>query len=187
MGFVDNTPETPAVADAGGSSDPVLLRRIRVGDWGHQRALRLEMLADTPIAYLESREHAEARPEAHWKSQLAERTASRTSAQWVLDAGDRFVGTMSCVRDEMGRVHVVGVYLAPAYRGRGLLRRMLDEVAEWARERGVTTLALEVAKENERAVAAYRRLGFTPTGHTHCHPLYPEITEMEMARPVDLE
>jgi ribosomal protein S18 acetylase RimI-like enzyme len=46
-------------------------------------------------------------------------------------------------------------------------------------------LVLEVAKENERAVAAYRRMGFTPTGHTHRHPLYPEITEMEMSRPVD--
>jgi ribosomal protein S18 acetylase RimI-like enzyme len=183
---VDNTRSTPPVADVGGAADRVTLRRIRADDWARQRALRLEMLADTPIAYLESLANAQARSDAGWMTLVAERTASSTSAQWVLEAGNRFVGTMSCVLDETGRVHVVAVYLSPAYRGHGRLDRMLDEVARWARERGVTTLVLEVAKQNDRAVAAYRRLGFAPTGHTHRHPLYPEITEVEMTRPVDL-
>jgi GNAT superfamily N-acetyltransferase len=185
MCTVDNTRQEPTVAGRGSSPDDVTLRRIRVDDWARQRSLRLEMLADTPIAYLESLDHAAARPDADWMARVAERVVSRTSAQWVADVGDRFVGTMSCVLDETGRVQVVAVYLTPAYRGRGLLARMLDEVVRWARERGVTTLELEVARENDRAVAAYRRLGFVPTGHTHRHPLYPEITEMEMARPVD--
>jgi ribosomal protein S18 acetylase RimI-like enzyme len=185
MCTVENTRETPPVTGGGSPPDDVTLRRIRVDDWARQRSLRLEMLADTPIAYLESRANAAARPDADWMARVAERVASSTTAQWVLDAGDRFVGTMSCVLDEAGGVvHVVAVYLSPAYRGRGLLPRMLDEVARWATERGVTMLVLEVARENERAVAAYRRLGFVPTGHTHCHPLYPDITEMEMTRPV---
>jgi GNAT superfamily N-acetyltransferase len=185
MCTVDNTRETPPVTGTGSAPDPVMLRRIRVDDWALQRSLRLEMLADTPIAYLESLHQAEARPDTEWMARVVERVASGSSAQWVLDAGGRLVGTMSCVLDETGRVQVVAVYLTPAYRGRGLLGRMLAEVACWARERGVTTLALEVAKENERAVEAYRRMGFVPTGHTHRHPLYPEITEMEMTRPVD--
>jgi ribosomal protein S18 acetylase RimI-like enzyme len=174
---VENTPSA--------SPDHVTLRRIRAEDWARQRALRLEMLADTPIAYLESLHDAEGRSNSAWAAHIAERVASNTSAQWVLDIGDRLVGTMSCVLDDVDRVHVVAVYLSPAYRGRGLVDRMLDEVVQWARARGVTTLLLEVAQENDRAVAAYRRQGFVPTGHTHRHPLYPEITEVEMTRTLD--
>jgi ribosomal protein S18 acetylase RimI-like enzyme len=185
MCTVDNTHATPPVTGDGGAADRVTLRRIRADDWARQRALRLEMLADTPIAYLESLQNARARSAGSWMTLVAERTASSTSAQWVLDTGERFAGTMSCVLDETGRVHVVAVYLSPAYRGHGLLDRMLDAVVQWARERAVTTLVLEVARENDRAVAAYRRLGFAPTGHTHRHPLYPEITEVEMTRSVD--
>jgi ribosomal protein S18 acetylase RimI-like enzyme len=143
------------------------------------------MLADTPIAYLESLETAEAQPDRYWIARAAERVASTTSAQWVIDAGGRLVGTMACLVDAEGRVVVVGVYLSPAYRGRRLLDRMLAEVARWARDRGITTMMLEVAQENERALEAYRKLGFVPTGQTHAHPLYPEVTEVEMTRPVD--
>jgi ribosomal protein S18 acetylase RimI-like enzyme len=184
MCAVDNTHETPPAVAAALPADRVVLRRIRPDDWPRQRALRLEMLADTPIAYLESLDDAEALSDLDWAARVRDRVVSTTGAQWVLDAGDRFVGTMGCVLDESGRVHVVAVYLAPAYRGDGLLDRMLDEVTRWARERGVTTLMLEVAKENDRAVAAYRRRGFVPTGHTRRHPLYPEVTELEMTRPV---
>lgn len=183
---MNSPPESTQDARHGNPAGNVVLRRIRADDWARQRALRLEMLADTPVAYLESLEAAEAQPDRVWIARAAERVASTTSAQWVIDAGDRLAGTMGCVLDADGRVVVVGVYLSPAYRGRGLLERMLAEVAQWARDRGITTLMLEVARENDRAVAAYRKLGFVPTGHTHAHPLYPDVTEVEMTRPVDL-
>ncbi|MDP9239877.1 MAG: hypothetical protein M3O55_04455 [Actinomycetota bacterium] len=48
---------------------------------------------------------------------------------------------------------------------------------------GRHTLTLEVGIENRRALAAYRRLGFDPTGATRPHPLYSELTEIEMSRP----
>jgi GNAT superfamily N-acetyltransferase len=143
------------------------------------------MLADTPIAFGETLAAARARSDSSWVVRTAVDLGSSTSAHWVVEAGERLVGTMGCFADDSGRVHVVAVYLTPAYRGYGLLDRLLAEVAQWARERNVITLVLTVAKENARAVHAYVRRGFVPTGHTHPHPLYPEITEMEMTRPVD--
>jgi ribosomal protein S18 acetylase RimI-like enzyme len=163
----------------------LVIRRIRADDWRRHRALRLEMLTDTPIAYGETLAHARGRPKEFWLSRAAEHVGSVTSAQWVVDAGDRLVGTMSCFADTSGRVHVVGVYLSPEYRGRGLLDCLFDAVRHWARERYVIAFVLRVACENDRAVRAYRRRGFVPTGRTNQHPLYPDITEMEMARPVD--
>lgn len=169
----------------GKASERIVLRRLRPEDWARQRDLRLEMLADTPIAYLEALETARARPDVYWEILIAGRVTATVSAQWVLDAGDRHVGTMSCVIEDDDSVQVVAVYLAPAYRGRGFLARMLAEVAEWAHRRGVTTLTLNVAQENGRAVEAYRKLGFVPTGRTFPHPLYPQITEVEMSRAVN--
>jgi ribosomal protein S18 acetylase RimI-like enzyme len=182
---VDNTPGTPEDCNAESLAERVVVRRIRSDDWPGQRALRLEMLADTPIAFLEHLKTARARPDEYWVARNSEHAASTTSAQWVLDTGDRLVGTMACFEDDEGRVHVVSVYLSPAYRGRGFLDRLLAEVVNWADKRGVTMLVLSVAKENRSAVAAYRRRGFVPTGHTYPHPLYGDVTEVEMHCPVD--
>ena len=179
------TPETGTRQGGGNPPGNVVIRRIRADDWRRQRALRLEMLADTPMAYSETLARARARPDAYWQGRAAEQARSVTGAQWVVDVGDRLVGTMACFADASGRVHVVGVYLSPEYRGRGLLDSLFDAVRHWARERYVMTLVLRVARENDRAVRAYRRRGFVPTGLTNPHPLYAKITEMEMTRTVD--
>jgi len=52
------------------------------------------------------------------------------------------------------------LYLVPAHRGGGLGRRAMDAVEAVARERGVTALHLEVERDNARAEALYRRLGY---------------------------
>jgi ribosomal protein S18 acetylase RimI-like enzyme len=55
------------------------------------------------------------------------------------------------------------VYLAPARRGRGLGRTVLEQVESAARELGVRALHLEVERENAAAQALYRRRGFRDT------------------------
>jgi ribosomal protein S18 acetylase RimI-like enzyme len=63
-----------------------------------------------------------------------------------------------------------------------LLETLIEGIAAWSVEHGRPELVLEVARENPRAVAAYERLGFRATGESHPHELYPEITEVLMAR-----
>ncbi len=48
-------------------------------------------------------------------------------------------------------------------RGRGLGRRLLDALEEWARERGATRLQLLVDRENVPAARFYSRLGWRAT------------------------
>jgi ribosomal protein S18 acetylase RimI-like enzyme len=50
--------------------------------------------------------------------------------------------------------------VAPAYRGRGLSRRLLGKVEETAIELGCSKLTLEVLEGNHVAQAAYRAFGF---------------------------
>ena len=46
----------------------VTVRRTVESDWPQVRALRLEMLADTPLAYLETLEHGLRRREWEWRA-----------------------------------------------------------------------------------------------------------------------
>ncbi len=53
------------------------------------------------------------------------------------------------------------LYIHPDYQRQGLGAALLKRVEAFARGRGFSTLVLAVNKKNTRAIAAYRKLGFT--------------------------
>ncbi|MEV7544111.1 GNAT family N-acetyltransferase [Streptomyces sp. NPDC089915] len=62
------------------------------------------------------------------------------------------------------RLTVEDIGIAPAHRGRGIGRALMDRAAAFARELGAAHLWLEVSSVNAPAVHAYRRMGFTLCG-----------------------
>lgn len=50
--------------------------------------------------------------------------------------------------------------VAPAFRGEGVARALLDRIAEEARGRGCCKITLEVLSGNSRALAIYQKAGF---------------------------
>lgn len=60
--------------------------------------------------------------------------------------------------------HLLNLTVAPAYRGQGWARVMLDALALWARAQGATALWLEVRLSNARALHIYEHYGFVRTG-----------------------
>ena len=54
------------------------------------------------------------------------------------------------------------LYVAPAYRNRGLARRLIASLEDIARDRGCCKLTLEVLSGNLPAQSSYRRAGFAP-------------------------
>lgn len=158
-----------------------VIRRIRPGDGPRIRELRLEMLADTPIAYGESLQTASADPLERWLAQAERNAVGCEHATFVAEKDDRFVGTAGGLTDGE-RTFVVSVYIAPDHRGQRILAGLIDAVAAWSLASGRSELVLEVAAENPRAIAAYDRLGFRLTGASQPHPLYAGVTEQEMVR-----
>lgn len=161
------------------------VRRIHPSDAARMRALRLEMLADSPLAFLETLADAAASPHGEFAARVARNAAGPFCAQFVADAGRRLVGHAGgMVAAEDPAVTVIfAVYLTPAHRGTGLLGRLVDAVAAWSRTSGRPELLLEVVVGNDRAVRAYRRLGFVDTGVRLPHPVLPTLTELQMRRP----
>jgi len=59
-------------------------------------------------------------------------------------------------------LNVHDLAVLPDHRGRGVGRRLLEEIERRARARGSSKLTLEVHASNEGAMRLYRRFGFGP-------------------------
>jgi GNAT superfamily N-acetyltransferase len=177
------------------------VHRVTPGDAGRMRALRLEMLADSPLAFLETLAQAAARPHEDYRRRIAQASTGRQLAQFVADpvgadlggagpggAGPGGTGRLighaggTVLPEERDVTVVFAVFITPARRGGRVLAELIDAVAEWSIAAGRPELMLEVVVGNDRAVRAYERLGFTDTGVRVPHPVLPALTELQMRR-----
>ena len=160
------------------------VHRVAPADAARMRALRLEMLADSPLAFLETVAQAAARPHEDYRRRIIQASTGRALAQFVADPGGRLIGHAggTVMPEDAGVTIVFAVYVTPAHRGTGVLGDLVEGVAHWSRAVGRPALMLEVVVGNDRAVRAYERLGFTDTGVRVPHPVIPALTELQMRR-----
>jgi len=58
---------------------------------------------------------------------------------------------------------IQSIFIEPQFRGKGLMKIMLDEVKRAAKSEDAVDLRLYVHKDNTRAIKAYQREGFSHT------------------------
>ncbi len=151
---------------------------VRAGadDSQDARDVRLRALADAPEAFASSREREEAFDDDEWRRRV-------TTNAWFLARADGATVGLACgipePDDDAGR-HLVGMWVDPAFRGRGLSDLLVAAVMAWARRERATFLALWVVDGNDRALGFYERLGFEATGEQQPLPGRPEVTESRM-------
>ncbi|MEV4707840.1 GNAT family N-acetyltransferase [Actinoplanes sp. NPDC049316] len=160
------------------------VHRVTPQDAARMRALRLEMLADSPLAFLETLAQAAARPHADYRRRIVQASSGGQLAQFVADPGGRLIGHAggTVLPEEPAATVVFAVYITPTRRGQGVLASLVDAVAEWSLTVGRRELMLEVVVGNDRAVRAYERLGFEDTGVRVPHPVVPGLRELQMRR-----
>ncbi|MFF3878246.1 GNAT family N-acetyltransferase [Streptomyces sp. NPDC001978] len=163
-------------------SDDYVIRAIRTDEWPAVKQLRLDALRDPAahLAFLESYEEAVAKPDSFWQDRAAGGGEGAIGARQIIaEAPDgEWVGTVTVLFEEAGTVdwaggvverkqgHVVGVFVRPEHRGTGLIKALFDAGLEWAWARGAERVRLYVHQDNGRAQAAYRKVGFGPSGET---------------------
>jgi ribosomal protein S18 acetylase RimI-like enzyme len=76
------------------------------------------------------------------------------------------------------------MWVAPAHRGRGVGKQLVNAILDWARSKHAQALCLMVTSNNEVALRFYQRLGFVRTGKTEPYPNDPALVEYEMVRPI---
>lgn len=164
---------------------------MAAGEWVALRAVRLEMLADTPTAYVESLASAQAQTEGQWRSRAAAMTApgSVTFVAEDSSTANAFCGLMRVVvkhpqePNRPRQAMLISVYVAGPYRGSGLADELLNRSVEAAAgQLGAGLLQLGVHEDNSRALAFYARHGFSDTGRREAYALDPGKKEFIMER-----
>ncbi len=155
------------------------VRRVEGSDWELVRDLRLQALADAPQAFGSTYEREAAYGEDVWIGRLG--TLANTTI--VCECSGTPCGLVTLVRDE--RDHrtgwLVGMWVAPSFRGSGAADRLVASVLEWAGQHGISTVRLHVADGNARAERVYRRHGFSRTGNVSAGQR-EGLIEVEMQR-----
>ena len=88
---------------------------------------------------------------------------------WVVETRNKeVVGNISIVKEwsdwNAGFYWwVQSIYVKPAFRGKQLARLLLQHVTQEGREEKAVEVRLYTCADNHRAIAAYRRAGFTET------------------------
>jgi GNAT superfamily N-acetyltransferase len=140
------------------------------------------MLADAPLAYLDTIDRAVARGWREYRHRVHAWVTAPDRQLFVAEQCGALVGHLGAV-DERGYTGLVMVYVSESVRGSGALKGLVDAAAEWSRAGGRHELLLEVMERNHRAIRAYTKLGFVMTGARHPHPYLTPFTELEMSRP----
>lgn len=92
---------------------------------------------------------------------LAGRLNSLHGQTLVVELSGSAVGTLS-LRREGGDAGIYGFVIDPSWQGRGLGRDALRRACEQLRADGARRIGLEVAVDNDRALALYTSVGFMP-------------------------
>jgi ribosomal protein S18 acetylase RimI-like enzyme len=135
-----------------------VIRRVETGDWERLRDVRLRALAADPEAFLETVDTARAFPAEQWRERA---TPSGDQVTFVAERGDAFDGmVVGFVRGDPATVYLVGMWVAPEFRGSGVAQALVERVLGWAREHGRRRVLLSVEAGNDRAARLYEKCGF---------------------------
>ncbi|WP_326698908.1 GNAT family N-acetyltransferase [Streptomyces sp. NBC_01754] len=159
-----------------------VVRAVRADEWERAREIRLAALRDpvASIAFLETYEQALAASDEFWRGRTEGSVDGRRVRQFIAEAADgEWAGTVSVLVErpservrlgsapEVDQTHLVGVFVRPAYRARGVVDALFREAVDWSWSLTgppVERVRLYVHQDNARAAAAYRRIGFVPSG-----------------------
>jgi ribosomal protein S18 acetylase RimI-like enzyme len=145
------------------------IRKLKSSDAEDYVRLRLEALRENPEAFATTYEETV----SIGHEVLVQKTAKQLSSQEAFTIGafveDQLVGVATFMREQKTKLRhkgsVFAMYVTPSKRGKGIGKRLLEELVERAKKlNGLEQLHLTVVAKNEAAVQLYRSLGFEVYG-----------------------
>jgi RimJ/RimL family protein N-acetyltransferase len=141
----------------------VLIRNIREDDAKKFLSMLIQLDNETKLMLYEPGE----RKRDIDKIRSIIKDAHPSSFIYVVEDDRKLVGFLSAKRGHTNRmkhrVYIV-IGIMKSYTGKGIGRRLFNELDNWATDNGVTRLELTVMKHNERAISLYKKMGYKVEG-----------------------
>ena len=135
----------------------LVIDRVAPEDWRRMREVRLAALADSPDMFGSTLARELAFDAEEWRRRAA-RPATFLASRDGVDVGTAGVFAFD------GGWFVMGMWIAPAARGTGVVEALLAACESVALDAGADTISLGVMEDNPRGRRAYERAGYAYTG-----------------------
>ena len=156
------------------------VRPTRSEEWAKLRSLRLSALRESPWAFASSVDREQKLAEEEWRR----RAGDRNGVNMVATDDQAWVGMAAGIFEDVQRrrVQLVGMWVRPQSRCKGIGSLLVEAVCGWAEQHGSREVTLWVANGNAVADRLYRKLAFSPTGVRQPLPSDPSVEEHELKR-----
>jgi ribosomal protein S18 acetylase RimI-like enzyme len=158
----------------------VTLEPIATGNVALFREVRLRALQDAPLAFGSTYARESQFSDEEWLQRVT-RWNGESGIGYLAMEGGHGCGIAGVLEDG-ACAHHISMWVAPTHRKCGAGRLLVNEIADWSRQRGVHVMRLMVTSSNESAMQFYQRLGFSRTGRTEPYPNDPALIECEMSK-----
>jgi GNAT superfamily N-acetyltransferase len=160
----------------------VMVREVVAADWQALRDIRLEALRDAPDAFGSTFAREAAFSEADWKGRISR--GGNFLGYLPEASASEPAGLIGGYQEEPQMVELVGMYVRPRARGRGVGEALIATVIDWAQARNAASVHLWVTETNKPARLLYERCGFSLTSERQPLPSNPALGEVGMVRPL---
>lgn len=139
----------------------VIVREATVSDTEQFRALRLDAIQDSPIAFPADYTVYVNHPMDFWEKRLV---TDESRILFFAEQENGLVGMTGIRRGELPKTKhsatIWGVYVRPEWRGLHIAESLIEACIAWAKANGVNIVKLGVTAASTSAVRCYQRCGF---------------------------
>ena len=142
------------------------VRVLEPADWAEYKSVRLRSLKDSPDSFGSTYERESLLTESEWQARLGSKSGGNLALPLIAEVEGKEVGLASgLIRGLDPRTaHLYQMWVSPEARGKGVAKRILEEVIRWATDNECTSIVLAVTTTNDVACGLYLSFGFKPVG-----------------------
>lgn len=152
----------------------------RVSKWFKET--RLRALKDSPGAFGSTYALEAKQSDDEWAARAAQNTGEWAAGFLAMDDNDPCGIVGGRLVEDGAQAILMGMWVAPEVRRKGIGCRLVSAILDWARSRGAQAVRLTVTSNNRPAIAFYQRMGFEMTGETEPYPNDSSLVEYVMCR-----
>jgi GNAT superfamily N-acetyltransferase/2'-5' RNA ligase len=141
------------------------IQRVGACEWERLRVIRLAALADAPGAFSSTFEREAGWPRESWQAWAGSSEEGTRQRTFIADEAGAWLGIATgAVNHRRAGAVLYSMWVAPTARRRGIGRRLVEAVIDWARSRDLPAIWLWVTEGNHAADHLYRTHGFVRSG-----------------------